>query len=191
MAAAPSPWGSNAWGEQFWEDNGLVINYGAWGSLVEGFGDGTWGLGSQLSTLSTSAGTAIAAIDITVAVTGQALTTSIGTETVSADANVPAYRAIALTGSLGTETAVPGVEVAVTGQALTGSIGTETVSADANVTPTGSSATMSMGTADAGGNAVAELTGIALTTSIGAEAVEANAECTSYWNSFNKFYRNC
>ena len=29
---------------------------------LEGFGDGTWGLGSQLSTLSTSAGTAIASI---------------------------------------------------------------------------------------------------------------------------------
>ena len=83
MAAAPSGWGSNAWGEQFWEDNGLVINYGAWGSLVEGFGDGTWGLGSQLSTLSTSAGTAIAAIDINAAATGIALTGSIGTETVT------------------------------------------------------------------------------------------------------------
>ena len=49
MAAAPSGWGSNAWGEHFWEDNGLVINYGAWGSIVDGFGDDTWGLGSQLS----------------------------------------------------------------------------------------------------------------------------------------------
>jgi len=25
MAGAPSGWGSNAWGEQFWEDNGLVL----------------------------------------------------------------------------------------------------------------------------------------------------------------------
>ena len=39
MAGAPSGWGSNAWGEQFWEDNGIVLDYGAWGSLVQGFGD--------------------------------------------------------------------------------------------------------------------------------------------------------
>jgi len=97
MAAAPSPWGSNAWGDQFWEDNGLVINYGAWGSIVDGFGDDTWGLGSQLSTLSTSAGTAIASISIDAAATGQSLTTSIGTEAVDADANVT-LTGIALTG---------------------------------------------------------------------------------------------
>ena len=85
---AASGWGSNAWGHGSWEDNAVVIDYGAWGSLVEGFGDGTWGLGVQLSTLSTSAGTAIASISIDAAITGQVLTTSIGTEAVDADANV-------------------------------------------------------------------------------------------------------
>ena len=74
---AVSGWGSNAWGEGAWEDNGFVISYGAWGSLAQGFGDGTWGLGSQLSTLSTSAVTAIASLSIDAAVTGQTLAISI------------------------------------------------------------------------------------------------------------------
>ena len=75
MAGAPSGWGSNAWGEQFWEDNGIVLDYGAWGSLVQGFGDGVWGNGVQLTALSTSTGSAIASISIDVALTGESLTT--------------------------------------------------------------------------------------------------------------------
>ena len=64
MAGAPSGWGSNAWGDQFWEDNGIVLDYGAWGSLVQGFGDGVWGNGVQLTALSTSTGSAIASISM-------------------------------------------------------------------------------------------------------------------------------
>ena len=99
MAGAPSGWGSNAWGEQFWEDNGIVLDYGAWGSLVQGFGDGVWGNGVQLTALSTSAGSAIASISIDVALTGESLTGAIGTESVTADANVT-LTGEALTGTL-------------------------------------------------------------------------------------------
>ena len=69
---AASGWGSNAWGQGTWEDNAVLLS-----TMVRGdrsltvLAMDTWGLGSQLSALSTSVGTAIAAISIlTVAATG-------------------------------------------------------------------------------------------------------------------------
>ena len=66
-------------------------------------------------------------------VTGQSLTTSVGSTTVTADANV-SITGQSLTSSVGTQIAGISFDITVTGQALTTSIGTEIVDIGVPVT---------------------------------------------------------
>ena len=79
-----------------------------------------------------------------VSVTGNGLTSSLGTETVATDQNI-SVTGIALTSSDGTVTAVGIAEVNPTGEDLTASLGTETVATDQNISVTGIALTSSVG----------------------------------------------
>ena len=74
-----------------------------------------------------------------VSVTGNGLTSSLGTETVATDQN------ISVTGIGLTSTAVGIAEVNLSGTSLTFSIGTETVATDQNISVTGNALTSSVG----------------------------------------------
>ena len=80
-----------------------------------------------------------------VSVTGNGLTSSLGTETVSTDQNI-SVTGIGLTSTAGTLTAVGIAEVNPSGTSLTFSIGTETVATDQNISVTGVATTSSIGT---------------------------------------------
>jgi hypothetical protein len=79
-----------------------------------------------------------------VSVTGNGLTSSLGTETVATDQNI-SVTGVGLTSTTGTLTAVGIAEVNPSGNSLTFTIGTETVSTDQNISVTGNSLTSSVG----------------------------------------------
>jgi hypothetical protein len=79
-----------------------------------------------------------------VSVTGNGLTSSLGTETVATDQNI-SVTGIGLTSALGTSTATGIAQVNPTGVALTVSLGTETVATDQNISVTGIGMTLSLG----------------------------------------------
>ena len=79
-----------------------------------------------------------------VSVTGNGLTSSLGTETVATD-QIISVTGIGLTSTAGTATAVGIAEVNPSGNPLTFTIGTETVSTDQNISVTGIALTSSIG----------------------------------------------
>ena len=79
-----------------------------------------------------------------VSVTGNGLTSSLGTETVATDQNI-SVTGIGLTSTAGTLTAVGIAQVNPSGNSLTFSIGTETVATDQNISVTGNALTSSVG----------------------------------------------
>ena len=114
-------------------DNQLLTgwNRGVGTTLPLGWSTSSWGNGDFI--LTTSNG-----------LSGASMTSSLGEESLTADANVNAS-GNALTSSLGTSTAT-GVAVAeATGNAITSSLGTETVTGTCVVTPTGIGTTLSLG----------------------------------------------
>ena len=79
-----------------------------------------------------------------VSVTGNGLTSSLGTETVATDQNI-SVTGVGLTPAVGTVTAVGIAQVNPSGNSLTFTIGTETVATDQNISVTGNSLTSSIG----------------------------------------------
>ena len=79
-----------------------------------------------------------------VSVTGNGLTSSLGTETVATD-QIISVTGIGLTSALGTAVGTGIAEVNPTGTALTASLGTETVATDQNISVTGIALTSSIG----------------------------------------------
>ena len=99
---------------------------------IQGWGRETWNSGAWSE-------------QAPVSVTGNGLTSSLGTETVTTDQNI-SVTGIGLTSALGTSTATGIAEVNPTGFALTASLGTETVATDQNISVTGIATTSSIGT---------------------------------------------
>ena len=79
-----------------------------------------------------------------VSVTGNGLTSSLGTETVATDQNI-SVTGIGLTSTVGTITAVGIAEVNPTGISLTSSLGTPSPQTDQNISVTGIGMTLSLG----------------------------------------------
>ncbi len=79
-----------------------------------------------------------------VSVTGNGLTSSLGTETVATDQNI-SVTGVGLTSAVGTAVAVGIAQVNPSGNPLTFTIGTETVTTDQNISVTGNSLTSSVG----------------------------------------------
>ena len=79
-----------------------------------------------------------------VSVTGNGLTSSLGTETVATDQNI-SVTGIGLTSTAGTLTAVGIAEVNPTGISLTSSLGTPSPQTDQNISVTGIGMTLSLG----------------------------------------------
>ena len=79
-----------------------------------------------------------------VSVTGNGLTSSLGTETVATDQNI-SVTGIGLTSTAGTVTAVGVAEVNPTGISLTSSLGTPSPQTDQNISVTGIGMTLSLG----------------------------------------------
>ena len=98
---------------------------------IQGWGRETWNSGAWSE-------------QAPVSVTGNGLTSSLGTETVTTDQNI-SVTGIGLTSALGTSTATGIAEVNPTGLALTASLGTETVATDQNISVTGNGLTSSLG----------------------------------------------
>ncbi len=136
-------------------------------------------------------------------VTGQALATSIGSSTVTADANVT-VSGQALASSIGTQTSGISFATTVTGQVLTTGIGEEVI--DIGVPVTGIASSMSAGQTtidptfligegwgrDTYGNlawgvnySVKNNAGLALTSAIGSETAFTDVAVTVYWPSIN------
>ena len=87
---------------------------------IQGWGRETWNSGAWSE-------------QAPVSVTGNGLTSSLGTETVATD-QIISVTGLGLTSTLGTATAVGIAEVNPTGEALTASLGTETVATEDNTT---------------------------------------------------------
>ncbi len=98
---------------------------------IQGWGRQTWSSGAWNEQASVS-------------VTGNGLTSSLGTETVATDQNI-SVTGIGLTSALGTSTATGIAQVNPTGVALTVSLGPETVATDQNISVTGIALTSSIG----------------------------------------------
>ena len=120
-------------------DNQLLTgwNRGVGTTVPLGWSTSSWGNGDFI--LSTANG-----------LSGVGLTSSLGEETPSGNAEVTATAA-GLTSTTGTAVATGIAEVTATGNALTSSLGTETVTADSNVTLTGIGLTSALGEEDASG----------------------------------------
>ena len=123
--------------------------------------------------LDTAIGQVTFDIGVTAAVTGIELTSSIGDEIVTADANVD-ITGQELTSSIGDETVVADGNVSVTGLELTSSIGDETVTANADVAITGLTLTTSIGEVEQ--NTIYDVTGIEMTLSLGEEDIVINVD---------------
>ena len=120
-------------------DNQLLTgwNRGVGTTVPLGWSTSSWGNGDFI--LSTANG-----------LSGVGLTSSLGEETPTGNADVTATAA-GLTSAVGTAVATGVAEVSVTGNQLTSSLGTETVTADSNVTLTGIGLTSALGEEDASG----------------------------------------
>lgn len=129
---------------------------------ITGWGRGTWSSGAWGSA-------------IPVELTGVSATTSVGSVTVDAAANVPTTGIAATTG-VGSVTVSADANTSVTGQAGTSAVGSVTVAAAANVAVTGEAATSAVGSVTVTADANAPATGIAATTAVGSVVVKANAD---------------
>ena len=109
---------------------------------------------------------ATGAVSITVAVTGQSLSTNINSVVINADANV-SVTGIALTSVTGNEDIFAGVVVFATGISSTINIGTSVAQANADVDVTGISLSVNLGTSVITPNTIAQITGQSLNTQIG------------------------
>jgi len=120
-------------------DNQLLTgwNRGVGTTVPLGWSTSSWGNGDFI--LSTANG-----------LSGVGLTSSLGEETPTGNADVTATAA-GLTSTTGTAVATGIAEVNATGNALTSSLGTETVTGDSNVTATGNALTSALGEEDATG----------------------------------------
>jgi len=98
---------------------------------IQGWGRETWNSGAWSE-------------QAPVSVTGNGLTSSLGTETVTTDQNI-SVTGIGLTSTAGTLTATGIAEVNPTGIALTASLGDESLSTDQNISVTGLGTTLSVG----------------------------------------------
>ena len=98
---------------------------------IQGWGRQTWNSGAWSE-------------QAPVSVTGNGLTSSLGTETVTTDQNI-SVTGIGLTSTAGTTVATGIAEVSPTGIALTASLGEESLSTDQNISVTGSGTTLSVG----------------------------------------------
>ena len=114
-----------------------------------------------------------------VSVTGNGLTSSLGTETVATDQNI-SVTGIALTTSLGTETVATDQNISVTGIALTSSIGDESSSVTKTTgwnrdTDINTGSSIGWGNQQWGATGISQaLTGQALTASLGTETVSTD-----------------
>ena len=98
---------------------------------IQGWGRQTWNSGAWSE-------------QAPVSVTGNGLTSSLGTETVTTDQNI-SVTGIGLTSTAGTAVATGIAEVSPTGIALTASLGEESLSTDQNISVTGLGTTLSVG----------------------------------------------
>jgi len=98
---------------------------------IQGWGRETWNSGAWSE-------------QAPVSVTGNGLTSSLGTETVTTDQNI-SVTGIGLTSTAGTLTATGIAEVNPTGIALTSSLGEESLETDQNISVTGLGTTLSLG----------------------------------------------
>ena len=98
---------------------------------IQGWGRETWNSGAWSE-------------QAPVSVTGNGLTSSLGTETVTTDQNI-SVTGIGLTSTAGTAVGTGIAEVAPTGIALTSSTGEESTSTDQNISVTGLGTTLSVG----------------------------------------------
>lgn len=109
--------------------------------------------------------------DVTVNVTGNALTSTAGTSTEQAGANVAATGS-GLVSAVGTASVTAGASVSPSGNALTASVGTTTQSGTANVAPVGNALGISVGTVTVSisVDVTVNVTGNALGSSVGSTA---------------------
>jgi hypothetical protein len=98
---------------------------------IQGWGRETWNSGAWSE-------------QAPVSVTGNGLTSSLGTETVTTDQNI-SVTGIGLTSTAGTAVATGVAEVSPTGIALTASLGEESPQTDQNISVTGLGTTLSLG----------------------------------------------
>ena len=98
---------------------------------IQGWGRETWNSGAWSE-------------QAPVSVTGNGLTSSLGTETVTTDQNI-SVTGIGLTSTAGTAVGTGIAEVSPTGIALTASLGEESLSTDQNISVTGLGTTLSVG----------------------------------------------
>jgi len=98
---------------------------------IQGWGRQTWNSGAWSE-------------QAPVSVTGNGLTSSLGTETVTTDQNI-SVTGIGLTSTAGTAVATGIAQVNPTGIALTASLGEESLSTDQNISVTGLGTTLSVG----------------------------------------------
>ena len=108
----------------------------------------------------------------TASVTGQALTASLGNESITGNANVN-LTGYSISTALGTADAEP--DAMATGQAFTVYVGSVTIEAHGNVSVTGEVMSVALGTATLDANSLIDVTGFALTTTLGNEDTDANA----------------
>jgi hypothetical protein len=114
--------------------------------------------------------------NVTITVTGNALTVSFGNPGITADAIVEIPDPNQVTLGIGTVTITADANLSVTGNALTLGTGTVTVTADANMYPSGNGLAISSGTVTITGDANVSSTGNALTLGTGtAQAITWSA----------------
>ena len=124
--------------------------------------------------LATTLGSVTAVYDANVAVTGEALATTLGSVTAVSDATV-AVTGEAIATTLGSVTAVYDANVAVTGEALATTLGSVTAVSDATVAVTGEALATTLGSVTAVYDANVAVTGEALATTLGAVTAGSNA----------------
>jgi len=114
--------------------------------------------------------------DVTITVTGNALTVSFGNPGITADAIVEIPNPNRLTLGIGTVTVTGDANFTLTGNALTLGTGTVTVTADANMYPSGNGLAISSGTVTITADANVSPTGSGLTLATGtAQAITWSA----------------
>ena len=114
--------------------------------------------------------------DVTITVTGNALTVSFGNPGITADAIVEIPSPSQVTLGIGTVVITADANLSVTGNALTLGTGTVTVTADANMYPSGNGLAISSGTVTITGDANVSPTGSGLTLATGtAQAITWSA----------------
>jgi len=109
--------------------------------------------------------------NVTIQVTGNTLSISIGSAGITADSIVEIPNPSQVTLGTGTITITADANLTVTGNATSLSIGTVTVTADANTSVTGNALTLSTGSVTVTGTALVNPTGSQLTANTGEAGV--------------------